>query len=275
MRAFRSEWIKLSRPSMWLGFGGAMVGFTLLFTALVFVDVAGTDVGLDDSAAGDFVSATVLSTADGALFSVTRLASFLGVFALALFASNLAGEFSRGTIRSLFVAEPRRLTLLAGKLAALASFMGVWLAAALVASVGLGAVLAPAAGVETSAWWTADGLAIFGLGLLNLTGAVLVPGLIGAALAVLTRSTAIAISVGSVYFILVEGLLGTFWSVLGDWGPAAAANVLALGGQDGAPMMSGADSAMSHADAALLCLGYSVVSVTVISMIMAKRDVTS
>ena len=39
MRAFRSEWFKLTRSNTLFGFGGAMVGLTLLFTALAFLSV--------------------------------------------------------------------------------------------------------------------------------------------------------------------------------------------------------------------------------------------
>jgi hypothetical protein len=71
----------------------------------------------------------------------------------------------------------------------------------------------------------------------NLTGAALVPALIAATIAVLTRSSAIAISVGAAWFILGEALIGTFWDSLAEWGPAAVTNALAVGGAGGAGMM--------------------------------------
>ena len=77
------------------------------------------------------------------VFAITSVGGFLGIIALALFASNLAGEFNKGTIRMLFVTEPNRLKLLAGKIAALISFVAVGVAATLVATIGVGALLAP------------------------------------------------------------------------------------------------------------------------------------
>ncbi|MGZ5383287.1 MAG: ABC transporter permease [Acidimicrobiia bacterium] len=275
MRAFRSEWIKLSRRNTLLGFGGAMVGLTLLFTLLAFLSVGGSNVDLDGGQAEAFVTADVLSLSDGSVFAITNLASMLGVVALALFASSIAGEFNKGTIRMLFVTEPNRLKVLSGKLAALASFVVVGLAATMIASVGIGALLAPGAGVDTSAWWTTDGLAAIGTTYLNITGAVLIPGLIGAAIAVLTRSAAIAISVGAAYFILGEALITGFWDTLGQWGPSAVSNALAVGGTGGEGMMGGAAPAIAYATAAILAVGYGILSVAVSSTTLARRDVTS
>lgn len=274
MRAFRSEWVKLIRRNTSLGFGGAMIGFTLLFTFMAFMSVGGADVGLDEGGSEAFVTQAVLSLTDGSLFAITQMVSFLGIIALALFASSLAGEFNKGTIRLLFVTEPNRLKLLAGKLSALASFIALGVAAALVASVGLGALLASGAGVDTAAWWTSEGVAAMGAAYVNITGAVLVTALIGAAIAVLTRSAAIAISVGAAYFILGEALIGAFWKPLGEWGPSAVATVVATGGAAG--MNLGAPrSGITYATAALLALGYAAVSVAVSSTVIARRDVTS
>lgn len=275
MRAFRSEWIKLSRRNTLLGFGGAMVGLTLLFTLLAFLSVGGANVDLDGGQSEAFVTAEVLSTSDGSVFAITNLASMLGIVALALFASSMAGEFNKGTIRMLFVTEPNRIKVLTGKLAALASFGVVGLAAAMTASIGIGGLLAPGVGVDTSAWWTTEGLAAIGTTYLNITGAMLIPGLIGAAMAVLTRSAAIAISVGAAYFILGEALITGFWDTLGKWGPSAVSNALAVGGTGGEGMMGGAAPVIAYATAAILALGYGIVSVAVSSTVLARRDVTS
>jgi ABC-type transport system involved in multi-copper enzyme maturation permease subunit len=274
MRAFRSEWVKLSRRNTLLGFGGAMIGFTLLFTFLGFMSVGGGNVDLDGGGSEAFVTAAVLALPDGSVFAISQVASLLGVIALALFASNLAGEFNRGTIRMLFVTEPNRLKVLAGKIAALTSFVAAGMAVTLVASVGIGALLAPGMGVDTAAWWTSEGLGAIGSAYLNITGAVLVPALIGATIALVTRSAAIAISVGAAYFILGEALVSAFWDSLGQWGPSAAANALAAGGAAG--MTLGAErAAIGYAAAALLALGYGVVSLAISSTVIARRDVTS
>ena len=223
----------------------------------------------------EFVTAAVLSMPEGSVFAITNVASFLGIIALALFASNLAGEFNKGTIRMLFVTEPNRLKVLAGKVAALASFVAVGVAATLIATIGAGVLLAPGAGVETAAWWTSDGLAVIGSTYLNLTFAALVPALIAATIAVLTRSAAIAISVGAAWFILGEMLIGSFWDGLGERGLAAVTNALAVGGAGGAGMMGGAPPTIAYATAGLLAIGYGVLSMVICSTVLVRRDVTS
>jgi len=274
MRAFRAEWVKLSRRNLLLGFGGAMVGLTALFTVLVFMSVGGTDVGLDEGGGEAFVTEAALSLPDGSMFAITQMAIFLAIIALALFASNLAGEFTKGTIRMLFVTEPNRLKVLAGKLAALCSFVALWIAVTVALTVAAGALLASNAGVDTSAWWTTDGLAAIGSGYLNLTGAALVAGLIGSALAVLTRSAAIAISVGAAYFMLGESMVSTFWSPLGEWGPAAVSNALATGAAAGTSL-GAVRPDIGFTTAALLAVGYGLACLAVSATTLARRDVTS
>lgn len=266
MRAFRSEWIKLSRRATLLGFGGAIVGFAALITVLMFLGAGGTDIGTDEGRGpGALASAATLSLTDGSVFAVTRVATFLTIIALALFASNLAGEFSKGTIRMLFVTEPRRIKALAGKLAALASFAAAWVAVAVGVSIALGAVLASSAGVDTTSWWTAEGFAAMAGAYASLTGAMIAAGLVGAALAVLTRSSAISISVGTAYLMIVEPLVGTFWETLGEWGPAAAFGALADGGT----------TSIGYSVAAALTIAYGLAGLAISSGVISRRDVTS
>lgn len=266
MRAFRSEWIRLSRRTTLFGFGGAIVGFAALITVLMFLSAGGADVATGEGRGpGAFASAATLSLTDGSVFAITRVATFFSIIALALFASNLASEFSKGTIRMLFVTEPRRMKVLAGKLAALASFAAAWVAIALGVSVALGALLASGAGVDTAAWWTADGLSAMASAYVSLTAAMIMAGLIGAAGAVVTRSSAIAISAGAAYFMIVEPLVSTFWEALGEWGPSAAASALVDGGT----------AVIGYTTAAVLVAIYGLASLTISSTVLTRRDVTS
>jgi ABC-2 type transport system permease protein len=275
MRAFRSEWVKLSRRNTLLGFGGAMIGICLLFTVLAFINVGGGNIDLDSEGGGSFVTAAALAQPDGSVFAATNVASFLGVIALSLFASSVAGEFSKGTLRVMFVAEPNRVKVLLGKIAALVSCTVAAVAATLAVSVATGALMASGVGVETSAWWTSDGLAAIGTTYINLTSSALVPALLGATIAMLTRSSAIAISVGVAWFILGESLISAFWSNLAEWGPAAVTNALAVGGIGGLGLMGGPPPTIAYATAALLAVGYGTVSILLSSAVLARRDVTS
>lgn len=260
MKAFKSEWVKLNQASKWLGFTGSMIGWSLLATILMFASASGADVGLEE---GDFISAAALSQPDGSVFAISQMGTFLGVIALALFASNFAAEFSRGTIRLLFVTEPSRLKVLAGKLSALGSFAALGVALSLAASVATGAVIAD--GVDTSAWWTLDGFSAMGVTYLNVTGSVLAAGLLGAALAVIGRSATAAISVGAIYLIAVEPLAAIYWKPLAEWGPAAAFASMASGG---APLLD-------YGRALVIVAALAAIGLTVSSLTLVRRDVTS
>ena len=99
--------------------------------------------------------------------------------------------------------------------------------------------------------------------------------MIAATIAVITRSSAIAISVGAAWFILGEVLLGTFWDSLAEWGPAAVTNALAVGGAGGAGTMGGAAPVIAYGTAALLAVGYGILSLAISGTVLARRDVTS
>lgn len=103
--------------------------------------------------------------------------------------------------------------------------------------------------------------------------AALIPSLIGATIAVLTRSTTIAISVGLGRFILAEAPIGAFWDGLSRWGPAVVSNAIAAGGTGWATMMDGAAPGISHATAILLAIGYSLAALTITSTVLTRRDV--
>lgn len=261
MRAFQSEWIKLRQRATVLGFGGAIVGFVLVATVMMFTSAGGSDVGLDHD---DYIPAAALSLADGSVFPMTQMALLIGVVTLAMFASNLAGEFSRGTIRLLFVTEPNRLKVIGGKLAALASFTGLAVAVALVVSVAAGA-LTPGTGVDTTQWWTADGFVAMGIAWLAVTAASVMGGLIGAALAAVTRSAAVSISIGTVWIIIVEPLGSTFWQPLREWGPGAVLSAL--------PSLD--ETALAASTVVALAVAYSALAVATTSVTLATRDVTS
>jgi ABC-2 type transport system permease protein len=135
--------------------------------------------------------------------------------------------------------------------------------------------MASRVGVETAAWWTTDGLAAIAAAYVNITAAALVPALIGATIAVLTRSTTIAISVGLGWFILAEELIGAFWDGLSRWGPAAVSAALATGGAGGIGMFDDPAPSISYATAILIAIGYSLAALTITATVLTRRDVTS
>jgi hypothetical protein len=61
-----------ARRTTLLGFGGAMVGFTLLFTILAFESAGGRNLDLDGSGSEAFDSTAMLSSPDGSVVVAHR-----------------------------------------------------------------------------------------------------------------------------------------------------------------------------------------------------------
>jgi ABC-2 type transport system permease protein len=133
---------------------------------------------------------------------------FGGVFALMLGVLAFGSEFGFGTVKTLFTQGPGRLQVFGAKLVALAialvPFVLVVYAAGLLASTAI--ALQEGADVSfPSAWLVVRGFAV---GWLILA----VWAAFGVLLAVLTRGTALAVGVGILYALVIEGLLSALAS---------------------------------------------------------------
>ncbi len=215
MRSFRSEWVKLARVRQVLAVWGLMIALMLLLTSLIFLN-AGTEADRAAAAAkaasgqrggGPVILISELQKADG-LTSVMRFAgNILGIVTLVLFAGNLAGEYSNGTLKALLSRQPHRLRLLSGKLAALFSFSILGIVLAALAEMGTAGLIASSRHFDTSAWWTGSNLYVTAAIVGRLIVGNAVWAALGAVLAILFRSGPAAIGIGIGYVIVGEGLL--------------------------------------------------------------------
>ena len=124
---------------------------------------------------------------------------------------------------------PTRWPLLVGKVAALAVLTAVATTVAALVTVAIAPAAARGAGIDTSAW-AASALGTF-LGTWASTYlALLVWGVIGLAIAYLTRSSAIAISVGAGYVLVVESMLSQLFDTTPDWLLSGTLTAVAQGG---------------------------------------------
>jgi ABC-type transport system involved in multi-copper enzyme maturation permease subunit len=131
---------------------------------------------------------------------------FGGVFALMLGVFALGSEYGWNTLKELFTQRPGRLRVFAAKLAALAivlvPFVLTLFAAGAVASLVIAQIEGASADFP-SAWLL---LRAIGAGWL-----ILAPwAALGVLLGVLTRGTSLAIGVGILYALVIEGLLSAF-----------------------------------------------------------------
>lgn len=232
MNAFRSEWVKLSRPALLLGVTSSMLAAVLLATFGIFRIAS---VQRDRAPGGGRVLASAVTSAEGWLMGVNGATSLIGIVALVLFASNIGGEYRQGTLRSLLAGEPRRLRLLAGKTAALASLVAAAVAVSLVAALLAALVFGGLFDIDSSRWLTGEGLMAGVRAFLNVTVACLGWGVLGGFLALVLRTSAAAIGIGVGYLLVGETLLSRaivapVFDVESAWFPGEVLRALAVGG---------------------------------------------
>lgn len=263
VRALRSELTRSSRP----GVLGAWFGLTALFTVMIVVvifQLSAESVGAPAAGPGvSFPTVETLESAQGIMAPLASASSMFGVVTLAFWAVLTAADHSTGLVRLLVAAQPRRWKLIVGKVGALV----VWTALATTLAVLVDLMVAPVIGgssdLDLSAWGT-DTVAILTGAWVKLFLALLVWGMIGLVLAVLTRSAAIAVSVGAGWVLVVESVLTTAFEGLRDWLPGSTISALAAGGND----------VISYGSALALGATYVLVCLTATLVVFGRRDIT-
>jgi ABC-2 type transport system permease protein len=208
-------------------------------------------------------TAAEIAEPGGFLTALGTVSTLAGVVLLSLWAIATARDYSTGMIRILVQAQPDQVKLLGGKivgalftlLATLTTILALMLAAR---------PLARLEGIDTEAWST-DFAPHFLNGLFNFSIAGLVWGFIGLALAVLTRSSELAIGIGIGYLLVVENLIGLI---------APDATVYLPGGTLNA-LVSGGTSELAWGLALGLVVIYGIVGITVSLLVFRARDISS
>ncbi|WP_018634827.1 ABC transporter permease subunit [Parafrankia elaeagni] len=260
INAFRAEWVPLLRRRFLVGTLAAVSAVAALGAVLTIFSAGRTDFD------GDPVTVSMLAAPAGVAEGLVSVTILLGVVALSVTAAALAGEYSRGTLRTQLIAQPHRLRLLGGKALALALFVVLVVAVAAFVAVALSFALAPVKGVPTDQWRTWEGMATVGRSLVNVSLGSLGYAVVGALAAVVLRSPAAAIAVGLAYALPVEMLVGRIYDPAGGWLPAHLMEIMAVGGTG---------HATPWADAGLRVLAFCAVSVLITAVLFRRRDVTA
>jgi ABC-2 type transport system permease protein len=135
---------------------------------------------------------------------------FGGVFALMLGVLALGSEYGWGTLKTVFIQRPGRLHVFGAKLLALAAALVPFAVSVFVLGAGASYVIAVREGAEIawpSAWLLVRALAA---GWLILA----VWAAFGIFLAAVSRGTALAIGIGILYALVIEGLISAFASAV-------------------------------------------------------------
>jgi len=262
MRAVRSEAARLKSPAILLSGIGLMTFFGVVATTILFYTAAsGTTSGPPNT---QQVTAAMLEAPDGMFVGLQNFAAMLGIVTLVVWAMAVTSDYSSGLIRLLVQAEPSRLRLLAGKVIALTGFtcLATLVTTAIVVLLAPG--IADLNGVSTGAW--GDDLArTIVAGYLDLTLSVLLWGVVGLFVGMITRSTGIAIGIGIGYLLVFEGIVSLLLSDASRWLPGAAFSAIASGGS----------TDMSFAAALWVSAAYASVALAMTAVTFHRRDITA
>ena len=271
IRSFRSELLKLRRPSVIFGGGAVLAGFTVLATVLTFTTATATATAAQN---GRYATSTFagLAGANGLTRGFANAAGLLGIVVFVLFLTSMTSEYSHGTLRVLLTRQPRRVTrqprraqLLGGKFLALVAVATAAMMAALLLSTAAAIPLAHSRGISTVAWFTVGGLGHLASNYGNALLAIVFFGAAGFALAVLLRSTVLALGVGLAWLLPLENIVQNSWAGSGHWLPGLLFGAVGRGGTN----------IVSYQVALALALAYCAIALTVASVSFLRRDVTA
>jgi len=261
--AIRSELTRLRQPRLLLAWFGLMALFAILVNTIMVTFVSGGG-SLPPGAPGvTFPTRADMESPSGLMAGLAAASSMFGVVTLSLWAVVTAGDYSSGLVRLLVAAEPRRWRLLAGKAIALAVVTAGATTVATVVNIFAVMPAAQAAGISTAAWGT-DLPSVVVSAWTNLFLALCVWGVLGLVIAVLTRSAAVAISIGVGYVLVVESLVKMVKDVPSDWLLGTTLGAVAKGGT----------ASVAYGTALALALGYVTLGLVLAIVVFVRRDVT-
>jgi ABC-2 type transport system permease protein len=257
--ALRSELVKLRRRRVLIVTAVTTLIFSIGGAAVVLASATRTANPADRG-----VTFAELAATGGGTEVFTTTVSFAGTFLFVVFVGAVAIEFSRGTFRTMLLFEPRRLRLLAGKMAGLLLFAAIVLAAAEVLTWISAKLLAPSQDVASGDWISAaalgDALTDYASVLFWVTGYAL----LGMMIAVLVRSVPIALAIGIAWAGPFEHILQDAWSTADRVFPGLLLEEFVAGGT--------ADVSASRAF--LTVTVYVLIAVAIAATSFARRDVT-
>jgi ABC-type transport system involved in multi-copper enzyme maturation permease subunit len=266
IQAFKAEIVKLRRPRFAFSVLGLMAALSVLTTVILMMSATDTIKTFSEGRPGSVVlSLQSLAGANGATRGFAFGAGFTGVLMLVTVAVSVASEFSAGTLRNLFLFEPRRARVIGGKLLALATFIAAGFLVAEIAGIATAYLIAGARGISTSAWLSGEGLrsmlATYG----STTIAALGWAAIGAVVAMLLRSVPLALGVALAWTFPFENILFNSWSAAGKWFPGLLLQGIGIG----------TGGLVSWTRAVLVFGAYALVGGTIAVTSLVRRDVTA
>jgi ABC-2 type transport system permease protein len=225
VQSFRSEWIKLRRPTLLFGTFGGVALAASFFTILTFTQASARGPG-----SLDLPSLQTLAQPNGLIHGMSRAVVLLGIVAFGVAATQIASEYSLGTLRQLLVRQPRRMTLLVGKFLAVISFLVATVVFASIVAGIVAIVLAHLRHVPVGAWFSSSGIADLTRALGELLLAVVGFGTLGFAAGMFLKSSVFAVILGIAYLLPFENILERIVPSTSNWLPGSLLGVVGQGG---------------------------------------------
>ena len=259
--AIRAELVLLNRARMWAVLSALTLAFVVPATWLIIstAEPARTQ-------GSDGIPLEALRGAGGATAAVVASIGFSSVVVLAAFIGSTANEFTRGTLRVAFTRTSRRLSLLGGKVLARMGVATAVMVVALVVGWVTAMLVAPGSDVSTDAWFGSDAFAQAGEDFVRLLLFVFVYAVLGTTIAVLVRSTPIALGAGLVWFGPIENVIGEGQPWADRWFPGLLLRSVLRPDQAGA---------VSTATALATLAVYVLLALALVATVLSRRDLTS
>jgi ABC-2 type transport system permease protein len=208
---------------------------------------------------------SMLADPRGLTLGFTGGTTFIGLLVFVVFTVSITTEYGLGTLRTLFLKEPRRLAWLGGRLGVMLSALAVALVAALLLSVGTAVLMAQVRGIDTAQWWTGAALRRAGTGYLNALLAASFFALAGTTLGILLRSTAAALAIGIAWTFPVEHIIQNAWAGATKVFPGLAFDAVGRGGLPDA----------AYGTALTVAIGYALAAAVIGAVSLVRRDITA
>jgi ABC-type transport system involved in multi-copper enzyme maturation permease subunit len=258
--ALRAELVKLRRRRVLIVTAVTTLVFTVGSAAIVLASAEESG-----NPRGRGVTVASLSEAGGGTEVFTTAVSFAGTFLFVVFVGAVAVEFSRGTFRTMLLHEPRRLRLLAGKMAGLLFFAALVLAAAEALSWVAARLLAPSQEIATGEWLSTAALGEALTDYVSVLFWVTGYALLGMTVAVLVRSVPVALAIGIAWAGPFEHLLQDAWSPADRLFPGLLLEAFVAGGT----------TDVSASRALLTVTVYLMIAAAIAATTFARRDITA
>jgi ABC-2 type transport system permease protein len=262
-RIIKAELLRLARRRTLLITAAGSLLFSLVAALSVFASAEASGTGLSSRRGGATLAA--LSGAGGGTEAFAIGASFVGFFVFVTFIALLAGEFSGGTFRAVLLREPHRLRVIVGKLTGILLVAAAAVAFAEACTFALSLLIAPTKDVATTDWFSLRSLGEAGRDYATVLAGVAGWAIFGTTLAVIFRSTPIALGVGFAWAGPFENITVDSWDAGYRFFPGQVLGSLIRGGT----------VELAIGRALLTAALYAAIAATVTLVLVSRRDVTA